>query len=517
MENRRVVRVTSLSMTNIFGAALAAAAATIIALVLTPWLARLAQRLGAVDRPDGNRKHQSQPVPRGGGIAVAIATLIAAWLATSTATLSSDGSVQPLIGGLLPAAVILLAVGIVDDFWTITGIYKLIGQMLAVSVLVAGERQFEFVSLFGYHVPLGDFRVPFAMFFALGAINAFNLVDGVDGLASSVGAIVSATLGIITAAQDHWTLAFICFALAGALAGFLRYNLAPARVYLGDTGSMLIGLVVAAVAIESSIKQQAAFALAVPLAAFAIPILDAGAALVRRITTGQSVFQGDRGHLHHALLLRGCSVNQTVTVISALTLVTCLGAIASYFTSHDFFAFAIACGVVFFLAWRRIFGHAEAALVAKRSLSLGRKLLSRGPLRPHQPVENSIQLQGSRAWQTLWDALCEAAPNYRIAALTLHVNIPYLHESFFAEWKANQEKVTNEPWRLNLPLSLEERPIGKLTIVGAAGGREALADLEHLCEYLDFLHEEIAQVVASPVLVGTRSWKPTELLTPSLS
>jgi UDP-GlcNAc:undecaprenyl-phosphate GlcNAc-1-phosphate transferase len=503
-------------MTNILGAALATAAAAGIVLVLTPWLARLARRLGAVDRPDGNRKHQSQPVPRGGGIAVAIATLAGVLIAVLCVSSGAMPSAESLVGGLAPAAVILLVVGIIDDFWSLTGIYKLVGQMLAVSVLVAGGRQFEFISLFGYHVPLGDFRIPFAMFFALGAINAFNLVDGVDGLAASLGAIVSVTLGIITAAQSHWALAITCFALAGALAGFLRYNLAPARVYLGDTGSMLIGLVVAAVAIESSIKQQAAFALAVPLAAFAIPILDAGAALVRRITTGQSVFKGDRGHLHHALLLRGCSVNQTVAIIAALTTLTCLGALASFFTGYDVFAFALASGIVLFLAGRRIFGHAEAALVAKRSLSLGRKLLSRGPLRPQRASESTVQLQGSRAWQTLWTALREAAPNYRLAGLTLQVSIPYLHESFFAEWKANQATSAGEPWRLTLPLALDDRPIGKLTVLGMTSGREALADLEQLCEYLEFLHDEILQII-TPVAVGEANWQTDDALAPTLN
>lgn len=505
-----------LLMTNIIGAGLAAFFAAVVVLVVTPWVVKLARRFGAVDCPDGNRKHQAEPVPRGGGVAVAIATFASILLVINCVPLESTLSTDPLIRGLLPAAAVLLVVGIIDDFWALTGIYKLVGQMFAVSLLVAGGRQFEFISLFGYHVPLGDFRVPFAMFFALGAINAFNLVDGVDGLASSIGAIVSVTLGIITAAQGHWALAIVCFALAGSLFGFLRFNLAPARVYLGDTGSMLIGLLVAAVAIESSIKQQAAFALAVPVAAFAIPILDAGAALVRRIITGQSVFTGDRGHLHHALLLRGCSVNQTVAIIATLTLVTCLGAATSFFTNHDIFAFSVASGVVLFLAWRRIFGHAEVALVAKRSLSLGRKLLSSGPLLRGSGLENAVQLQGSREWQTLWDALREAAPNYRIGGLMLQVSIPYLHESFFAEWKANQVRGTTEPWRLTLPLSLEERPIGKLIVVGTTSGHEALADLEQLCEYLEFLHEEIAQIVGAPVRVGAKTWQSADDLEPSL-
>jgi UDP-GlcNAc:undecaprenyl-phosphate GlcNAc-1-phosphate transferase len=117
--------------------------------------------------------------------------------------------------------------------------------------------------------------------------------------------------------------------------------------------------VVAAVAIESSVKQETAFLLAVPLAICAIPILDAGAALVRRITTGQSVFTADRGHLHHALLLRGWSVNKTVLIISSLAALTCGGALASYFTGYDLIAVAISLAVFLTLAAARVFGHAD--------------------------------------------------------------------------------------------------------------------------------------------------------------
>jgi len=267
-------------MEQLIGTFAAFLAAASFVVILTPKIARLAIRVGAVDHPDGRRKSQALPVPRGGGVVVALAAFLAVVFALFIGQPADSSSSAWLMYGLLPSAAILLIIGIIDDVLTLTGIYKLVGQVLAVSVLVAAGAQFDKISLFGLLFPLGVFRIPFTIFFCLGAINAFNLIDGVDALASSLGAIVCVTLGIITASQGHVAGSVVCFALAGGLIGFLRYNIAPAKVYLGDTGSMLIGLVVAAVAIESSVKQQTAFLLAVPLAICAIPILDAGAALV---------------------------------------------------------------------------------------------------------------------------------------------------------------------------------------------------------------------------------------------
>jgi UDP-GlcNAc:undecaprenyl-phosphate GlcNAc-1-phosphate transferase len=466
-------------------------------LVLTPVLAGWAARLGAIDYPDGRRKSQLEPVPRGGGVAVAIA----AGLAVSAAMAFSPSELDPssvwLLRGLLPAVAVLLLVGIVDDVLTLTGIYKLIGQVLAVSVLVAAGTHFDQIRIFGLMIPLGNFQIPFTMFFCLGAINAFNLIDGADGLASSIGAIVCTSLGVITVSQGDVAAALTCFAVAGALVGFLRYNVPPARIYLGDTGSMLIGLVVAAVAIDSSIKQQAAFVLSVPVAICAIPILDAAAALVRRITTGQSVFTPDRGHLHHALLLRGWSVGGTVAFISGLAALTSAGALLSFYTRNDLYALTVTGGVFLTLAVARIFGHAEAALIASHSRSLVRGMVWRGVRRVAPETESAVQLQGTRKWQKLWAALREAAPLYNVAGLTLQVSIPQLHESFYATWKRNEGNGPGEDaWKMTLPLTFEDLPIGKLSLVGSTTGGPALAGMQQLLEYLESLDGEIAGIVA---------------------
>jgi UDP-GlcNAc:undecaprenyl-phosphate GlcNAc-1-phosphate transferase len=473
-------------------AAAAFGIALILSLTLAPLVARLAQRVGAVDQPDGRRKSHDVPIPLGGGVLIALTAGTALFVVLCFLRPLAIASPSWLLKGLVPSVLVLLWVGIVDDVLTLTGIYKLIGQVLAVTVLVAAGSRFDCISLFGFSVPLGQFCIPFTIFFCLGAINAFNLIDGADGLASSIGAIVSMTLGIISAAQGDALASLVCFALAGSLIGFLPFNVPPARIYLGDTGSMLIGLVVAAVAIESSIKHQAAFALAVPVAICAIPILDAAAALVRRVTTGQSVFTPDRGHLHHVLMLRGWSVGKTVTFIATLAAITCGAALASYFTGNDLFALAVTGGVFGMLAIARIFGHAEVALIASHS----RSLMRRGVGRAAADRESSVQLQGRRKWQTVWTALREAAPAYNIAGLTLQVSIPYLHESFYATWNRNDVVPNDNVWRLALPLMHNDRPIGKLSLVGGSGGMQAIADVQQLLDFLEAFQSEIRHIVA---------------------
>jgi UDP-GlcNAc:undecaprenyl-phosphate GlcNAc-1-phosphate transferase len=498
-------------VTILFSATVVFIAAFVWAILLTPKVARLARRLGAIDHPDGRRKSQRQPVPRGGGVAVVLAAVFAIVVAQILLPLPEVSSAAWFSRGLFPAMMVLLVVGVLDDVLTLTGIYKLVGQVLAASVLVAAGSKFTVLSVFAWTVPLGNYSIPFTIFFCLGAINAFNLIDGADGLAASIGAIICVTLGIITGSQGDVLAALVCLSLAGALIGFLRYNISPASVYLGDTGSMVIGLIVAAVAIDCSIKQQAAFALVVPLAICAIPILDAGAALVRRVTTGQSVFTADRGHLHHALLLRGWSVNKTVAFIAALSSLTCAGALASYYTNNDLFALLVSGGVVGVLAVTRIFGHAEAALIASHSRSLMWGIVPRRIRSNATEAEHAVQLQGTRKWQKVWTALREAAPSYDVAGLTLHVSIPQLHESFYANWKRNEAPAADDAWRIVLPLVLADRPIGKLSVLGGAADRQALEDMRQLLEFLESLEDEIAEIVADVEVA------PIQLATPEVA
>lgn len=483
---------------NIVDASLSFACATLGALVLTPIVAKCATKLGVVDAPDGRRKNQAQSVPLGGGLSIAIACAIALPVAVALARQLPRAQHAGILLVVLASVVVLLIVGLIDDLVGLTGIYKLIGQTLSASLLVTAGFRFEDLSLFGLNLSLGDFSIPFSLFFCLGAINAFNLIDGADGLAASIGAVVCLTLGLIAWAQGMALASLASFAMSGALLGFLRYNAPPARVYLGDTGSMLIGWVVAAVAIRCAIKEQAAAALTVPVAICAIPILDSVAAIVRRMTTGQSVFTADRGHLHHALLLRGWTVGQTAALAAGLTAITCAGAIASYFTRHDAFALATSGGVIAALASTRVFGHAEVALLASHIRAKLRSLRAIVRPRPEDgsdPAEQAIQLQGHCQWSVFWTALREAGQTYQLAGLKLVVSIPDLHESFYAAWKRPRARVTEESWRLTLPLNLAGRPIGKLALLGSCGGAQGLAEMQQMLDFLAPLEQEVAHIV----------------------
>ena len=159
----------------------------------------------------------------------------------------------------------------------------------------------------------------------LGAINSLNLIDGADGWAGSIGTIFSITLGLIALINHHYVDAVIAFAIAGALLGFLRYNFPPASIYLGDAGSMVIGLVLGTLALRCSIKQAATVAFAAPLALWAIPLFDSAAAVMRRKLTGRSIYATDRGHIHHRLLTSGLSSTGVLTFIIVLCIITSFG------------------------------------------------------------------------------------------------------------------------------------------------------------------------------------------------
>src|SRR5262249_51540535 len=159
-------------------------------------------------------------------------------------------------------------------------------------------------------------------FFLLGAINSLNLLDGMDGLLGSIGTVIGLALVALAALRGDWAPACVAAALTGAVLGFLRYNYPPASVFLGDAGSMLLGLVLGVRSLRGTYELSGTVPLAVPIALFTLPILDTGAAIVRRKLTGRSIYCTDRGHLHHCLLRYGMSRPRVLLVVTLLGLFT---------------------------------------------------------------------------------------------------------------------------------------------------------------------------------------------------
>ena len=294
-----------------------ALASCLLTLALTPVVMSLARRAGALDHPGPRRIHR-EAVPTLGGLAFVVAVLGVAWLARVLPGPARELDVRPLLG-LTLASVPLLALGLVDDLrgagpWT-----KLAVQACAAMVLVH----------FGYGVPLltnpfgapigsGIMSGPLAVAWVLVVVNAINLIDGLDGLASGVVLIAAATLWWVGHSHSDLYVMFIASLLIGATIGFLRWNFPPARVFMGDTGSHFLGLTLAAASLLENRKETAAVTLLFPLVALGLPIADSLLAFARRLGSGRHVFHPDRGHIHHRLLGLGLSPRSALFVLWGL-------------------------------------------------------------------------------------------------------------------------------------------------------------------------------------------------------
>jgi UDP-GlcNAc:undecaprenyl-phosphate/decaprenyl-phosphate GlcNAc-1-phosphate transferase len=300
--------------------ALTFAIACVVGLAITPIVRHYARRLELLDMPGGRKVHQV-PVPRLGGVAMTLAFAVGIGFAGLVA--SELGSAAFLRLSLAPAILggvaFLLVVGIIDDVRGMPALAKLAGQV-AVALLAAimGLRLERLVFPWGM-VELGPLAVPLTVAWIVGVMNAINLIDGLDGLASGVVLTVLGAFGLLAAIDGTDPTLPVIAATVGATAGFLAYNLHPATIIMGDTGSMFLGFVVAAIGIL--LTQDAGRPLApwVPIIALGLPLIDTAWAVVRRTARGEPFFVADRGHVHHQLLRRGLSQRDAMLTLTALS------------------------------------------------------------------------------------------------------------------------------------------------------------------------------------------------------
>jgi UDP-GlcNAc:undecaprenyl-phosphate GlcNAc-1-phosphate transferase len=335
--------------------ALVAAAA--VSFALTPLVRRLAVRFDAVDLP-GHRRVNTKPVPRGGGVAVAAAFIVVTLglLAANAVApfmsvpLSIDG--RDLLGLLLGGA-LAAAFGVIDDALDLRARWQFGGQFgLALFAIFCGFVVDFINNPFGPGIVhfAGPFAFGFTVLWIAGMINSINFIDGLDGLSSGIGLIAALTLGIIslTTQVGQSFVAVLCFALAGSLLGFLRWNFHPASIFVGTSGVMFIGYTLALLSILGTAK------VAVAMLVLGVPIIDAFWIIVRRLAQGRSPFSPDRGHLHHRLLDIGLSHRQTVLLIYAICIG--LGALALLLSgATQLYAFAgvfVASGFILFILAR---------------------------------------------------------------------------------------------------------------------------------------------------------------------
>lgn len=320
-------------MTDFFDIALLLFCCALIATLLTvPLASKIAWKVGAVDYPS-RRRVNTKPTPRMGGIAVMLGLVVAfvAWAlfsqALGWAPVDTFLKIDDIsLWGVVIAILGMFAVGIIDDAVQLTALNKFFWQIVAASVATAsGVVIGDIVNpITGDLLSLGVFAYPLTVLFLVSFANIINLIDGVDGLASGITAICGVALFAISVSVGHFAAAVLAAALVGATIGFLRWNFNPAKIFLGDSGSLLLGFSLGVIALLLNAGQTSLTMLCVPIIMVGVPILDTFAAIVRRTRVGVSIGTPDKGHIHHRLLSRGFGQKTLVIIIYAFTVLLCL-------------------------------------------------------------------------------------------------------------------------------------------------------------------------------------------------
>lgn len=285
--------------------------------LLTRTVRNLALSREWVDPPDSGRHLHGTPVPRLGGVALFLTVLglAGAGVLVRGRVGPAAFSINTTFGILVPAVLVFL-VGLYDDFRGLGPAAKFGAQVVAACLLYFdGIRIHQFTFLFGGGNLSGVFGLPLTIAWVLLITNAFNLIDGLDGLAAGAALFSTLVLLVVSLLGGNHFVAFLAVVLAGAIAGFLRFNFNPATIFLGDSGSLFIGFLLSALALAGSQKASTMVAVAIPVVCFGLPILDVAIAVVRRFLSGKPLFRGDSEHIHHRLLKRGLSQRHAVLVL----------------------------------------------------------------------------------------------------------------------------------------------------------------------------------------------------------
>ncbi|MDF7822874.1 hypothetical protein P4B35_02525 [Pontiellaceae bacterium B12227] len=387
--------------------------------ILVPIVKRMAPALKMVDEPDERRIHKT-PIPRCGGIAVFIAThlgLLAVffgpWQNLAGSTQTSDW------GFILAGSTILLLVGIFDDMFDMKAWFKLLGQLAVALLMFFGGFTFEaFLHIqLPWIVNLGATLFWFALL-----INAFNLIDGMDGACAGLGMIASAGLAGMLLSLHQPTDAMVLVALAGACLGFLRYNFNPASIFLGDCGSMFIGFLLAAVSLKANVKQSMVVALIVPLLAVGVPVFDVMMAVWRRVARklvstikddgiATKVFGPDLDHIHHKLLRGGMSQRRAAIALYCAAIFICLLALGATAMSDNRVAFLM-IGMIVVL-------HVVVRQIAQVELWTTTQVVLEGVRRPRNVVSQLVAIG--------WDISCLLLATYFVFGIMFEREFSVLH------------------------------------------------------------------------------------------
>jgi UDP-GlcNAc:undecaprenyl-phosphate GlcNAc-1-phosphate transferase len=505
--------------------------ATCGSLVLTPLLRRLCERYRLVDEPGDGRRIHVKSVPRLGGIAIFVSALLALSVLPLkdnllTQTLRAD-SHQFL--ALLVCATLVLLLGVFDDLRGANAKVKF-AVLSAVTTLfwVMGGR------IAGLSIPfVGGVNLPPVLGFVLtllwvvGITNAFNLIDGIDGLATGSALFALLVILVISLVQGNAFVTVVALALSGALAGFLRYNFNPASIFLGDSGALFVGFSLAALSIQGAQKASTAVAVAIPIFAFALPVVDTVVTIGRRFVSGKPIFQGDRGHIHHMLLSRGWSQRRVALSLYAVSAL--FGLLAMLFVSSSSQLTATVLFVVGIAVVTAV-GHLRYPEVAEIRASVKRNIGER-----RARAANNIRIR--RACQTLaqattLDELFGEVSDMLDFGEFVYANVQLsYHGRPIADGATSQAVVPDgriqwawqregsDPerivgsdrfWTLRLPLATARGPLGYINLYRALDDSPMRLDVNYLCALFQPEMSQAAERILESEVRGQRSESATD-------
>lgn len=472
----------------------------VLGLGLTPLAGRLGMRLGAVDRT------KDVPIPRAGGVAILLATALAllllglVWDPVRSLVRYSGTALAPVYVG----AAMIVVLGVVDDFHRLKAWPKLLIEVgIAVGLWLAGVRAGTVWLPFGI-VELGEaFSLIFTVAWIVGITNAFNLLDGIDGAAAGSGIFALLAMFGASVSLGQPLVALLAVALAGATLGFLPFNFPPARIYLGDAGSLLLGFMLATLALEGATKGPAIVAIAIPIVAFGVPVLDTLIAIVRRGVRGAPLFKGDREHLHHRLLDLGLTPTQAAAI---LYLASAAFALASMlFLNPNVRGMAVVLtmvGTIVWLAVRHLRLHEffELARIAQRGMSSTRAISFNVQVR-----RASDQLAKAQTWDQIVDMLARlfAESEFDVVRLVVQKNGAgsprreyRLEDGLIVE---RTVPIQPDEWGVHLPFQIGgDGARGELAVFRRYGRAPLLTDVNLIVEFLRPALSQAAGRVPAP-------------------
>ena len=387
-----------------------------ISLILTPIFRDVFRSYGVVDKPDKTRKLHKHPIPRVGGIAIASA-YVACFFVVPLITQNPFNEQLSLVLDLLPAVGVIFAVGIIDDLFGLKPWQKLAGQLAgACLAYFSGVRVMDVV---GFSTQ-DWWSLPVTVLWLLTCTNAFNLVDGMDGLAAGVGLFATLTIFIAALLHGNMPLALATFPLAGCLLGFLCYNFNPATIFLGDSGSLLIGFLLGCYGVIWSQKSATLLGMTAPMMAVSIPLIDVGLAVVRRTIRRQPIFSADRGHIHHRLLDRGLTPRRAVLVLYGICSLVAVFSLLQSLSHNDRISGVIIL-VFCAVAWIGIqyLGYAEFSVAGRMLFSGNFPKSLKAQLDLHHLEKD---LDSAASVEECWRAISQACVKFGFRCLRLEAN-----------------------------------------------------------------------------------------------